>query len=128
LVATFYSPDGRDDVSLAQTTRCVLDHLQGNGHSSIAKRVGSTSQRDELDPQQFDKYLKQLRDLVMAGEAALSCDDLDNSVRLWQSVFGSSFGTLGGKVTPADRGWQLRRVLEDFEGLSIRRANEIDAR
>lgn len=120
LAKTLHRYDPRDDVALTRTMRAVLDHLEaGHGCLRPTPPIGEELLKDELSLHQLVRFKDLFRGFVETGERALAAQKSEDAVRSWRSVFGPSFGILGREVTALDRATQLRRILEDFDGLPV---------
>jgi hypothetical protein len=124
LVKMVHCPDGRDDVAFTRTMGAVYRHLaSGGGCPRPTPPAGEELLKDELSPNQLRRFLDLLRGLIDVSEGGLDSESLEASVLCWQSQFGPAFGGVGRQVTAQNRAWQLRRILQDFDGLSGRRAD-----
>lgn len=128
LVKRLHRSHSRDDVALVGTLQAVLEHIvAGYGCVRPTPPVGEELLRDELDESQFSVLVDLLRTFVDVAHHAVACHDEGRAIELWQELLGPSFGAAGRQLTPQDRAWQLRRILEDFEGLSSRKVGDESA-
>ena len=114
LVHNLIRPADRDDVALVDTMQTILDHLQaGKGCVRPTPPIGEELLRKELCESQFNSFLDLLRSFLVQATRALVVPGHEESIAIWQGLFGPTFGIDLGEVSSCERAMQLRLILED---------------